>query len=297
MSMDQLHTRYLESLSGVEQLEYLLSCQDYLKEGDVIGWKKRFAPEQSTETNLQQQPVAKRRRMSPDACLWTPFPPCQKCGSRDIVEDMKEGRVVCTVCGLVQIFQNLGMSDANISYEQLKFGERKMVHLYSRTVYFRSWLLGLQGKTKPSITTKELGDLRAICDGENWIDETVVARGLKKLKLAPKFRRHRYSIACMLNPKYVPVSLEAPVFFEFLRLFRVVECHWQHGMKRKIRERVVFLSYPYVFYQLCVHLDMMQLTGVHHLLHNKDALNKLHYAYGCIAKKASFKFDVNVYRP
>ena len=260
------------------------------------GWKKRFAPEQSTETTEIKQPTQKRRRMSPDAYLWTPFPPCKSCNSVDIIDDMKEGCVVCTACGLVQVSQSLGMSSANMSFEQLKSGERKKVHLYSRVVYFRSFLLGLQGKTTPSLSVKELADLRAICAGESWIDETIVGLALKKLKLAVKFRRHRYSIVCMLNKDYTPVSIEAPMFFLFLRLFRVIECHWQHGMKRKLGDRCVFFSYPYVFYQLCVHLGEMQFTGIHHLLHSKDALNKLHYAYGCIAKKAGLGFDVNVYR-
>jgi hypothetical protein len=296
MSLDQLHALHLASLTGEGVVDYLLSCQDYLKEEDVIGWKKRFAPGPSIEINEPPPPPKKRRRMSPDACVWSPFPPCKSCKSEEVVDDMKEGCVVCTACGLVQVHQNLGMSAANMSFEQLKNGERKKVHLYSRVVYFRSFLLGLQGKTRPSMSTEELGVLRATCAGESWIDEAAVSRALKKLKLAAKFRRHRYSIACMLNPDYKPVSMEGPMFFEFLRLFRVIECHWQHGMKRKLRERRVFFSYPYVFYQLCIQLGVMHLTGVHHLLHNRVALDKLHYAYGCIAKKAAFKFDVDVHR-
>lgn len=296
MSLDKLHSQYLTTLTGEEVVDYLLSCQDYLKEDDVSGWKMRFAPGQSTEIIEPLQPAPKRRRMSPDACLWTSNPPCRSCKSPDVIDDMKEGCVVCTACGLVQVHQNLGISAANMSFEQLKSGSRKKVHLYSRVVYFRSFLLGLQGKTRPSMSTEELDGLRATCGGEGWIDEAVVSKALKKRKLAAKFRRHRYSIACMLNPAYRPISMDGVLFFEFLRLFRVVECHWQHGMKRKLHERCVFFSYPYVFYQLCLQLDVMHLTGHQHLLKNKESLNKLHYAYGCIAKKAKFKFDVEVHR-
>ena len=123
-----------------------------------------------------------------------------------------------------------------------------------------------------------------------------MTKALKKLKWATRYRRHRYSLARKLNPAYEPVKIAAASFFELLRLFRVVECHWQHGMKRKLHERKVFFSYPYVFYQLCYHLDVMQYTGSHHLLHNKDLLNKQHYAYGCIAKKANLRCTLTVYR-
>jgi len=296
MSLDQLHSQYLTTLTGEEVVDYLLSCQDYLKEDDVAGWKMQFAPGQSAESSEPLQPPSKRRRMSPDACVWAANPPCRSCKSRDVVDDMKEGSVVCTACGLVQVHQNLGISDANMSFEQLKSGSRKKVHLYSRVVYFRSFLLGLQGKTRPMMSTEELGVLRVTCAGESRIDEAVVSKALKRHKLAAKFRRHRFSIACMLNPNYTPISLGGPLFFEFLRLFRVVECFWQHGMKSKLNERRVFFSYPYVFYQLCIQLNVMHLTGAHHLLHNRESLNKLHYAYGCIAKKAGLKFDVEVYR-
>ena len=132
---------------------------------------------------------------------------------------MKEGSVVCTACGLAQVHQNLGISAANMSFEQLKSASRKKVHLYSRVVYFRSFLLGLQGKTRPTMSTEELGVLRATCAGESWIDEAVVSKALKRHKLAAKFRRHRFSIACMLNPGYSPIFLDGPLFSSFCGCF------------------------------------------------------------------------------
>ena len=304
MSLTTLHETHLASLNGEEVLDYLLSCQDYLKEDDVSGWKQRFAPHlAATETTLQEQQetkkCGKRRRMSPDALVWQSLPPCRSCGSEDTVEDTTEGCVVCTACGLIQEIQILGTGVANMSWEQLKNGSSKKVHHYSRVVYFRSFLMGIQGKTCPSVTPQELESLRRLCGGENYsqlVDEDMISTALKKTKLSTKFRRHRYSILMMLNPTYVPVQMEPSVFFQLLKLFRVVECHWQHGLKRKLGDRRVFFSYPYVYYQLCLHLNMMHLTGKHHLLMNRCALNKLHYAYGCIAKKASLKFDVVVHR-
>ena len=202
---------------------------------------------------------------------------------------------MCTACGLVQVKQLLGMAAANMSYEQLKNGNRKLVHHYSRVAYFRSFLLGLQGKTYPSISEAELSSLRATCGGPN-VDDECVKLGLRRLNLATRFRRHRYTLAAMINPAFRPISLDAVEFFNFLNLFRMIECQWQYGLKRKLHDRRVFFSYPYVFYQLCHHLDKMHLTGPHHLLHDKNLLNKLHYAYGCCAKKAKLKFVLDVYR-
>jgi hypothetical protein len=293
-TLDQLHEDHLKKLHGEEQMDYLLSCQDYLKEEDVTGWKLQFAPELLT-AKISPEPLQKKRRMSPDAVVWAPHPPCTRCKSLEILEDTWGGSVVCTACGLVQISKLLGMDAANMSYEQLKNGNRKIVHRYSRVAYFRSFLLGLQGKTYPSISEEELSSLRAICVGENVDDETVKF-ALKKLKLATRFRRHRYTLAAMLNKAYKPVNIDGPTFIMFIRLFRMIECQWQHGLKRKLGERRVFFSYPYVFYQLCHHMNLMHLSGPHHLLHDQTLLNKLHYAYGCCAKKAGLAFVLDAYR-
>ena len=293
-TLSTLHEEHLLKLSGEEQMDYLLSCQDYLKEEDVNGWRKQFAPESSIESSLPE-PATKRRRMSPDAVLWTPHPPCTRCKSLEILEDTWGGSVVCTACGLVQIKQMVGMSVANMSHEQLQNGNRKIVHQYSRVAYFRSFLLGLQGKTSPSISEEELNSLRVICGGESADDE-IVKHGLKRLKLATRFRRHRYTLAVMLNPTYRPVNMDATQFFHFLRLFRMIECQWQFGLKRKLGTRRVFFSYPYVFYQLCHHTQLMHLSGPHHLLQDRNLLNKLHYAYGCCAKKAKLACVLDVYR-
>jgi hypothetical protein len=293
-ALDNLHAVHLQSLSGEEQMDYLLSCQDYLKEEDVSGWKRQFAPDTLIE-KTSQEPVMKRRRCSPDAVFWTPHPPCTRCKSLEILEDTMGGSVVCTACGLVQVRQLLGANSANMSYEQLKNGNRKIVHRYSRVAYFRSFLLGLQGKTYPAISVEELSSLQAVCVGKN-VDAETVKHGLKRLKLATRFRRHRYTLARMINPEFKPVSMSAGEFFHFLKLFRTIECHWQHGLKRKLRGRLVFFSYPYVFYQLCYHLGTMHLTGAHHLLQDVTLLNKLHYAYGCCAKKAQLNCVLDVYR-
>jgi len=290
-SLEALHEKHLQSLTGVEQLEYLLNCQEYLKEEDVIGWKKSFAPEKQPE-----EPKKKRRRMSPDAVIWQPYPVCASCGSKDVIEDILEGSVVCTACGLIQVNQLIGMAAANMSYEQLKNGNRKTVHHYSRIVYFRSFLLALQGKTAPVVSHQELESLRVTLSGASCINEVQIVAALRKLKLAGRLRRHKFTLAKMINPDFKNIHIPAVDFFELLRLFRRVEYHYNWGTKKKLGKRRVFYSYPYVFYQLCFHMNKMEYTGTHHLLQDHTLLAKLHYAYAFTAFKAKLECDVKVYR-
>ena len=287
-------------------MDYLLNCLDYLVADDVSGWKMRFARDR-TSTEIKQQsestsqPKTKKRRMSPDAVLEEKQERCRSCQSLEVVDDMMAGSVVCTACGLIQESQLLGVGVANMSFEQLMHGNRKTVHHYSRVVYFRSFLMGIQGKTTPIVTQVELESLRRICVGESSdlpviIDEQRLVLAMVQLGLSTRLLRHRFSLLSMLNESYVSVHIPAPELFAFLRAFRAVECSWQHGMRRRLGERKVFFSYPYVFYQLCVHFGLLHLTGEHHLIRSRDALSKLHYAYGCIANKIGFRCDVSVCR-
>lgn len=298
--LDNLHEKYLESLSGPEQLEYLLSCQDYLREDDVSGWKKRFRPELLQETTSQEKTTTKRkkRRMSPDAVIWQPHPNCVSCGSKEVIEDMTEGSVVCLACGLIQNTMLIGMGAAHLSYGQLRDGNRKIVHHYSRVTYFRSFVTALQGKTEPIISQEGLADLRRSIGGDDSsvINEETVVLALKRMKLSTKLRRHKYTLAGMLNPDFKQIRIPYIDFFELLRLFRKVEYYYNWFTKKKLGGRKVFYSYPYVFYQLCYSMDKMEYTGTHHLLRDRGLLKKLHDAYAFTAFRASLKCDLTIYR-
>ena len=309
MSLSELHAEHLAKLTGEALVDYLMNCLDYLTAcpPDLDGWKKRFMVQVDTSIVTKQQSESigqqrkKKRRMSPDAVVEEKQALCLSCKSPDVIDDMGAGWCVCTACGMVQQSQLLGTGHANMSYEQLKNGNRKTVHHYSRVVYFRSFLMGIQGKTTPIVTQVELESLRRICVGESSdlpviIDEQRLVLAMVQLGLSTRLRRHRFSLLSMLNESYVSVHIPAPELFAFLRAFRAVECSWQHGMRRRLGERKVFFSYPYVFYQLCVHFGLLHLTGEHHLIRSRDALSKLHYAYGCIANKIGFRCDVSVYR-
>ena len=295
--LEDLHNAYLTSLPDSEKMEYLLNSVTFLSDQDVAGWKKRFQPGVSTEINstdaMKERPKKKRRRMAPSVVLLTPYPACLECKSEEIIEDHEQGCVVCFSCGLLLVSQILGMSSSNMTYDQLKNGPCTKIHYYSRVVYFRSILMGMQASTSPQISKEELQDLRAACGGRRSPDVDVVVRVIRKLGLASRFHRHRYTITKMLYPEYKPLYISGVHFFDILKYFTRIEFHYIH-MKDKMGTRRSFFSYPYIFYQICYHMDVMQYTGPHHLLKDNKLLMKLHTSYKPIADAAGMKSDINV---
>ena len=292
--LEDLHNAYLTSLPDSEKMEYLLNSVTFLSDQDVIGWKKRFQPDVSTESNSPDKPKQKRRRMSPYAVIWTPRPACIECKSDEIVEDHEQGRVVCTACGMIQVIQLMGNASTNMTYEQLKNGPCTKIHYYSRVVYFRSLLMGMQALTSPRISAEELQDLRVACAGISNPDVDAVAKQIRKIGMASRLHRHRYTITLMLFPSYTPLKIAGVDFFEILRYFTRIEFNYMH-MKDCMNGRQSFFSYPYIFYQICYHLDIMHYTGPHHLIKDKGLLTKLHVAYKPIAEASRMKYDITTF--
>lgn len=276
-------------------MNYLMSCQSFLKERDVNGWIENFAPDLMIKT---EEPPRKKRRGCPNVVLWKDHDPCIRCNSTEIIDDVKEGSVVCTACGTIQFLQSLTMDPAHMTVDQLKNGNRLVVHRYSRVVYFRSFLCGIQGETKPQLKNGELDALRLILAGERNVTPECVLKALKALKICTRLRRHLQSLTVTLsNNAHQPVKIPPPTMREMMKLFRRVEWFWEQGMmKMHCPERKVFLSYPYIFYQLCVHLKVRHLTDKKHLLQSRALQAKLHKVYGRIAKKANLDCDLTVFR-
>ena len=294
MDLNTLHDTMMKSMDPMSSLDYLLSCQSLLKNQDRDGWIKMFAPEMITP-----EPPMKKMRCSPNVRLFIPLPPCKECESDEVINDVREGSVVCTACGLVQSIQgsvgeNVGA--ATMSVEQMMSGNQYIVHRYSRVVYFRAFLLGIQGQTSPVISAENLQAMRSLSSELEVIDAKSVIKILRQLKLAKKYRRHRESIAVTLSGgAYKPVQIPSGVFLESMRMFLHVENQWNHGGKRQMPGRMVFMSYPYVFYQICHHLGVLQYTGKHHLLKSRTLLAKLHKCYGRLCKKTKMKCDLDVF--
>jgi hypothetical protein len=296
MDLDTLHQTHLATMSPTQSFDYLLDCQEWLKTQDRTGWIKNFAPHLLI-TEPTQKP--KKIRCSPTVRVFCPLPPCIECKSDEVINDVREGSVVCTACGLVQSIQgSVGENNgtATMSVDQMMNGSRYIVHRYSRVVYFRSFLLGIQGQTCPEVDANHLLMMRVLCAGYSVVDPSVVNKILRQLKIAKRYRRHRVSLALKLsNGKYKPQQIPGALFMDFLTHFRKIEYMWDHGGKSNMKERKVFLSYPYIFYQLCVHMDCMHLTGKHHLLKSTVLLNKLHLCYGRLAKKVNLKCNLDVH--
>ena len=288
--LTHLHETHAENMEEEELMDYLLSCQTFLMENDLDGWIKNFAPE-----TLTQEPPKKRRRGSPNDVKWKPLAACKSCKSNETVEDVKEGTVVCTACGIIQDTNIIGNTVAFMSIDGMRTGNRDVVHRYSRLVYFRSILNGLQGLTSPEISEANLTAIKASLGGaECSVGAVKVA--LKKLGLLKKYRRHIESITHkMTGGRHMSTRIEGPVFFEILRLFRRVEYFWDRGCSKNMPGRRVFMSYPYVFYQLCFHMGLPH-SGLHHLLKSKHLQGLLHKSYGRLAKRAGLRCDISVFR-
>lgn len=204
----------------------------------------------------------------------------------------------CTVCGIIQHIE-LSTGTAHMSVSSLTTGYRHVVHRYSRVVYFRSFLMSLQGETTPVIPSEDEQRMRHILDGYNLINANIVRQVLKKLKLLTRYRRHVESLAVKFSKgQYKPLQIQPDMMRDILRLFRRVECFWDHGGKQQdlARKRRVFLSYPYVYYQICYHLNALHLADEKFLLKSDALLEKLHLMYAPVAEKAGLDYDVNCSR-
>jgi len=291
MSLSELHSRHLASLSGDEQIEYLLEVQEYIKSGDVVGWKERFAPE-----DVPVEPVVKKRRMGPKLCLPVKPSCCVECRSEEVIDDVKEGNIVCTECGLVQSVLLLNDSSV-LTHDELKHRRREYVHRYSRVVYFRSFLMSLIGETKPVIHEVTMSFLRLFVGPPKDVTPVRVHVALKKMKLSTKYRRHKEYLASVLSGGvYKPLEIEMGLLKRLLQLFRQLEFHYLSVKRVSDPGRRVFFSYPYVFYQLCYHLGVSHLSGPHHLLHCRKRQQMLHKTYGRVAKKCGLKCNLEVFR-
>jgi hypothetical protein len=285
IELSKRHAQHMEAMSDMEVLEYLLDCQGFIEARDLDGWTKKYNP-------IQKQPV-KRRRMSPGAYIWTPYPNCIGCGSGEIIEDVKEANVVCTMCGIIQSVL-IGTQPVLINADRLAEVSPVVVHRYSRIVYFRSFMLSMVGMTEPEISVEVLDRLRLAIVGA--VSKKSVLLGLKSIGLLTRYRRHAVSIAGTLDRTFKPLVIPGAVFLELLKLFRRVEYFWENdGHKKQFKGRSVFLSYPYVYYQLCVHMDQKQLTGKHHLLKSRPLLGKLHASYGALCIVAKLSCDLSIF--
>lgn len=286
--LTKLHEKHMEDMDQNELFQYLLDCQEMIRTWDIIGWKKKFQPQ---ETVIQPM---KKRKMTHHSIIWKNHEKCTYCGSDETIEDVNKENVVCTMCGTIQ-YSCLNMCVADTSADVLTRASPVVVHRYSRIVYFRSFILSLVAQTEPIISEETKLTLRREIDGKITIPK--LKSVLKKHNLLTKYRRHLNSIRWDLDPSYRPMIIEGDTLRLICSLFRRIEFFWElKGHKRSFKNRRVFLSYPYVFFQICHHIGRPDLTGEHHLLKSPKLLKKLHTSYEYIAADAGLTCKTDIYR-
>lgn len=216
---------------------------------------------------------------------------CRDCQSDQVWTDSKEGRVVCRACGLIQqqavctaVIASCGFSTAN-DYT------RVLIHHYNRLVHFQTKMRMMTGDSKPQLLPEDETSLRAFCAGcPGGLNPTNLRIALRKCKLSRKYLRHLESLKLRFFPTYTSLHLPADIFFTFSKMFLQVEVHWQRIRKQIDPKRRIFFSYMFLFYQFCFHTGNMHLTGKHHLLKQKEALDRQVANYKEVCKFTHFKF-------
>jgi len=125
----------------------------------------------------------------------------------------------------------------------------------------------MQGDSSPVIDPEVLLSLRADLDGQEPVTVEKVSRSQRKLGVARKYRRHRWRLLELMTNTRVPV-IDASIVMDMLKMFRVLEYHWNYHRKEMAPGRKVFFSYRFIFYQFAHELGHPEITGPQHLLKN-----------------------------
>ena len=147
----------------------------------------------------------------------------------------------------------------------------------------------MTGMTSPTVTEKELNILRE--KTKKPISPTTIQQALKETNML-RLRRHKVRLAEIVSDgQFQAQTFEHKHFIQLLRLFRVVEYHYNDNIRAQFGKRKVFFNYHYLFYQLCFHIGCMQYTGPHHLLKGKHLLANQNRVYEIICKDTQMKCD------
>lgn len=269
--LDRLHSSKTEELKNCQDdlIDYLLSSVSFLESGDLTGWKKAHqTQDQEVLTTVEVTPAD-----GPNSSThYHDINVCPMCGADSCVEDVVNDIVVCRECCVVVETCILRTDPGHTSIERLKNIHKVKKHLYKRLCHFKEYVQLLMGNYKCNMTDQEEKDLLAILDG-NVTPNTVVA-GLKKLNLNKKYRKHKECIARKLGG-YQLFKMNNPMIWrEMIRRFIRVEHVWKYHGKEIAPKRKIFLSYPFVFWQLCHQLGYPEWTQDVVLLKNKKAKTK-----------------------
>jgi hypothetical protein len=96
MQLEDLHEEHLNSLPPEMHMDYLLTSSVYLQKNDLNGWLQKFKPCLNKTTPCN--PLKRKRGIT---VAPTQEQKCEEC-HQEVIEDIREGHVVCLTCGLIQ---------------------------------------------------------------------------------------------------------------------------------------------------------------------------------------------------
>lgn len=221
------------TMSPEEEIEHLLDAKEYMRTGDSSGYVARFVDKQP---EVEKKLVKKRRGSQYTVLSEQKLPECaNKCALDMMIEDVREGCVVCTQCGLIQSLVIL--EDARTGATFHDGVSRIVVHHYSRIAHWVANIASLQGETKITLTENEENSLRQFCqkEGDRLGKGVFAVREAIRRGIIPyRFLRHANAIAFRLWPEDVKLpSLSDSDIRAILLQLRRYEDAWQEEILAK----------------------------------------------------------------
>ena len=273
--------RMMSSMSSEKLSEYLMDAMEFLRTDDVTGWKERFKPEP-----VKPKPKTKRLRQSPALAPYLPEDLCVGCKSDRVIDDVKNGQLVCTACGLIQLQGVFKADTAHCSYDQMRTIGRVHIHRYSRILNFMTIIRFAEGDTHPVVDDETLSLLRADLDGKD-INRYEVRKALCRLGLSQRYRRHAMTFVRMWGGE-LNTTIPGALVMKLAKMFRRVEFFFDRHKHRVWPNRKTFFSYNFMLYQLLHEVGRSDLTGRHHLLKSQKLLRVQMGAYKRICQYTGF---------
>lgn len=265
-TLTTLSDAFMQKMDLTQLSNYLMDAAQFLKTDDLQGWKTKFTPLPVTPL-----PVTKKLRQSPRTAAVVPEKACAGCHSLEVIDDVKNGQIVCTSCGLIQSLVAFKGDTAHCSYNRMKSLSAVYIHRYSRVVNFLTIIRFMAGDSHPVVDADTKCLLRAELDGKK-VNSYEVRKALCRLGLSRRYRRHTMSFVREWNEKRFS-DIPGQLIMTMVKMFRVIEFHFDKKKYRLWPNRKTFFSYKFILYQLLNQLDRPDLTGPHHLLKSKKLLH------------------------
>lgn len=153
--------------------------------------------------------------------------PNENCRSLDVIEDVEQGHVVCTQCGIIL---NGWVIDNAITCAPFppEGSSKIVVHRYSRLTYLHSIIQSVQGATNCEVDPLDLQIIVDHCVANQSFSPLEIKNSIRLFKLPYRLMRHATSIAGTLWPRenlFVPQIGRSELTL-MIRRFREFENAW-----------------------------------------------------------------------